>query len=55
MLVVLDEGRAIAQSMDEIYVSTAHALGACHSEAFSTSGLLQRYGITPTLPLRPAV
>ncbi len=48
MLVVLDEGRAIAQSMDEIYVSTAHALGALSQRGVSTSGLLQRYGITPT-------
>jgi ATP-dependent Clp protease ATP-binding subunit ClpC len=48
MLVVLDEGRAIAQSMDEIYVSTAHALGALSQRGVSTAGLLQRYGITPT-------
>lgn len=48
MLVVLDEGRAIAQSMNEIYIGTVHALGAMSQRGVSTSGLLQRYGITPT-------
>jgi ATP-dependent Clp protease ATP-binding subunit ClpC len=47
MLVVLDEGRAIARAMDEIYVGTAHALAAMSQRGVSTSGLLQRYGITP--------
>lgn len=48
MLVVLDEGRAIARAMDEIYVGTSHALAAMSQRGVSTSGLLQRYGITPS-------
>lgn len=47
MLIVLDEGRAIAQSVDEIYVGTVHALAAMSQRGVSTSGLLQRHGITP--------
>jgi ATP-dependent Clp protease ATP-binding subunit ClpC len=49
MLVVLDEGKAVAQSMDEIYVGTVHALAAMSQRGVSTSGLLQRYGLTPTV------
>lgn len=48
MLVVLDEGRAIAQSVDEIYINTVHALGAMSQRGVSTAGVLQRYGVTPT-------
>jgi ATP-dependent Clp protease ATP-binding subunit ClpC len=48
MLVVLDEGRAIARSRDEIWVGTADALAAMSQRGVSTSGLLQRYGVTPT-------
>ena len=49
MLVVLDEGRTIAQSMNEIYVGTVHALAAMSQRGVSTSGLLQRHGVTPTV------
>lgn len=49
MLVVLDEGKAVAQSMDEIYVGTVHALAAMSQRGVSTSGLLQRHGLTPTV------
>ncbi len=49
MLVVLDEGKAVAQSMDEIYVGTVHALAAMSQRGVSTAGLLQRYGLTPTV------
>ena len=48
MLVVLDEGKAVAQSMDEIYAGTLHALAAMSQRGVSTAGLLQRYGLTPT-------
>ncbi len=49
MLVVLDEGRTIAQSMNEIYVGTVHALAAMSQRGVSTAGLLQRHGVTPTV------
>ncbi len=48
MLVVLDEGKAVAQSMDEIYVGAVHALAAMSQRGVSTAGLLQRHGLTPT-------
>jgi ATP-dependent Clp protease ATP-binding subunit ClpC len=48
MLVVLDEGKAVAQSMDEIYAGTVHVLAAMSQRGVSTAGLLQRYGLTPT-------
>ncbi|MFZ2488609.1 MAG: ATP-dependent Clp protease ATP-binding subunit [Anaerolineae bacterium] len=48
LLVVLDEGKAIAQSMDEIYAGTVHVLAAMSQRGVSTAGLLQRYGMTPT-------
>src|SRR5512142_1187174 len=46
MLVVLDEGRSIAQASDEIYVGTEHALGALAEQGVGTAALLRRYGIT---------
>jgi len=48
MVVVLDEGKSIAQAADEVWIGTEHALGAMSQVGVSTSGLLQRYGITPT-------
>ncbi len=48
MVVVLDEGKGIAQAADEVWIGTEHALGAMSQVGVSTSGLLQRYGITPT-------
>jgi ATP-dependent Clp protease ATP-binding subunit ClpC len=46
-LVVIDEGLTIAQAMDEVWVGTEHALAAMTQAGVSTSGLLQRRGITP--------
>ncbi|MDY7040056.1 MAG: ATP-dependent Clp protease ATP-binding subunit [Chloroflexota bacterium] len=46
MVIVLDEGRAIAQAMDEVWVGTEHALGAMSQGGVSTAGLLQRFGVT---------
>lgn len=48
MLTVLDEGKSIAQALDEIYVGTEHTLGAMSQAGMSTAGLLQGRGITPT-------
>ena len=47
MLVVLDEGRAIARARDEIWVGTEDALAAMCQSGVSTAGLLQQQGITP--------
>jgi ATP-dependent Clp protease ATP-binding subunit ClpC len=47
MLVVLDEGRAIARARDEIWVGTEDALAAMAQAGVSTAGLLQQRGITP--------
>jgi ATP-dependent Clp protease ATP-binding subunit ClpC len=47
MLVVLDEGRAIARARDEIWVGTDDALAAMSQSGISTAGLLQQRGITP--------
>ena len=47
MLVVLDEGRAIAQTTNEVWIGTDHALAAMSQAGVSTAGLLQRFGITP--------
>ena len=46
-LIVIDEGRAIAQANDEVWVGTEHALAAMTQAGVSTAGLLQRRGITP--------
>lgn len=48
MLVVLDEGRSIAQASGEVTVGTEHALGALAEHGVSTAALLRRYGITST-------
>jgi ATP-dependent Clp protease ATP-binding subunit ClpC len=47
MLVVLDEGRAIARAHDEVWVGTEDALAAMSQSGVSTAGLLQQRGITP--------
>jgi ATP-dependent Clp protease ATP-binding subunit ClpC len=47
MLVVLDEGRAIARARDEVWVGTEDALAAMSQSGVSTAGLLQQQGITP--------
>jgi ATP-dependent Clp protease ATP-binding subunit ClpC len=46
MLVVLDEGRSIAQAADEVFVGTEHALGGLAERGVSTAPLLRRYGIS---------
>ncbi|MCD6554361.1 MAG: ATP-dependent Clp protease ATP-binding subunit [Anaerolineae bacterium] len=46
MVIVLDEARAIAQALDEVWVGTEHVLGAMAQGGVSTAGLLQRFGIT---------
>ncbi len=47
MLVVLDEGRAIARARDEVWTGTEDALAAMSQSGVSTAGLLQQRGITP--------
>jgi ATP-dependent Clp protease ATP-binding subunit ClpC len=47
MLVVLDEGRAIARARDEVWMGTEDALAAMSQVGVSTAGLLQKRGITP--------
>ncbi|HEX9115464.1 MAG TPA: ATP-dependent Clp protease ATP-binding subunit [Anaerolineae bacterium] len=49
MLIVLDEGRSIAQAGNEIYVGTEHALAALAERGVGTAVLLRRYGITPEM------
>ncbi len=46
MLVVLDEGRSIAQASGESAVGTDHALGALAERGVSTVAILRRYGIS---------
>jgi len=46
MVIVLDEARAIAQAMDEVWVGTEHVLGAMSQRGVSTAGLLHSFGIT---------
>jgi ATP-dependent Clp protease ATP-binding subunit ClpC len=46
-LIVIDEGRTIAQAKDEVWVGTEHALEAMTQAGVSTARLMQRRGITP--------
>ena len=46
MLVVLDEGRSIAQASGESAVGTEHALGALAERGVGTAAILRRYGIS---------
>ncbi|MCR4405919.1 MAG: ATP-dependent Clp protease ATP-binding subunit [Anaerolineae bacterium] len=46
MVIILDEGKAIAQAMDEVWVGTEHVLGAMSQSGVSTAGLLRRFGVT---------
>ena len=48
MIVVLDEGKTIAEATGEVWVGTPHALAAMSQAGVSTAGLLQQHGITPT-------
>jgi ATP-dependent Clp protease ATP-binding subunit ClpC len=49
MLVVLDEGRSIAEAAGETQVGTEHALAALAEQGVNTAALLRRYGVTPTM------
>ena len=46
MLVVLDEGRSIAQAAGETAIGTEHALGALGERGVSTAAILRRYSIS---------
>jgi ATP-dependent Clp protease ATP-binding subunit ClpC len=46
LLVVLDEGRTVAQARDEVYTGTEHALAGMTHRKVSVARLLERYGIT---------
>ena len=46
MLIVLDEGRSIAEAAGETQVGTEHALGGLAERGVGTAGILRRYGIT---------
>ncbi len=46
MLIVLDEGRSIAEASGESQVSTEHALGGLAERGVGTAGILRRYGIS---------
>lgn len=47
-LVVIDEGLAIAKTRDDLKVHSGHVLAAMAQPTVTTSGVLQRIGITPT-------
>jgi len=47
MVIVLDEGRSIAQAADELQMGTEHALAALAERGVGTAALLRRYGISP--------
>ena len=47
MVIVLDEGRSIAQAADELQMGAEHALAALAERGVSTTALLRRYGISP--------
>ncbi len=46
-VIALDEARAIAQAMDEVWIGPEHLLSALCQAGLSTAGLLQQYGVTP--------
>jgi ATP-dependent Clp protease ATP-binding subunit ClpC len=47
MIVALDEGLSVAQSLNEVYVETDHLLAVMSESKISTGGLLRQFGITP--------
>ncbi len=47
MVIVLDEGRSIAQAADEMLIGTEHALAALAERGVGTAALLRRYGLSP--------
>ncbi|HLA45752.1 MAG TPA: Clp protease N-terminal domain-containing protein, partial [Aggregatilineales bacterium] len=46
MIVALDEGLSIAQSVDEVYIDTDHLLAALTERQIGTATILEQYGIT---------
>ncbi len=46
MVIVLDEGRSIAEASGENQVGAEHALGALAERGVGTAGILRRYGIS---------
>ncbi len=48
MLIALDEGLSVAQSMDEVYIDTDHLLMALTERALGTGPLLEQHGVTPS-------
>lgn len=46
MLIVIDEGLTVAQARDELKAGSGHALVAMTQQNVTTSGMLQRLGIT---------
>jgi ATP-dependent Clp protease ATP-binding subunit ClpC len=46
LVVVLDEGRSIAEATGEAQVGTEHALGGLAERGVGTAGILRRYGIS---------
>ena len=51
MLVMIDEGLTIAQSRDELKVTSGHALAAMAGSKVTTFGVLQRIGVTQAIVL----
>jgi ATP-dependent Clp protease ATP-binding subunit ClpC len=47
LISVLDEGLTIAQVHDQVQTGTEHVLAAMAQSGMTTSGVLQRYGLTP--------
>jgi ATP-dependent Clp protease ATP-binding subunit ClpC len=46
MIVALDEGLSVAQSVDEVYINSDHLLAALTERQISTATILEQYGIT---------
>jgi ATP-dependent Clp protease ATP-binding subunit ClpC len=46
MVVALDEGLSVANSVDEVYIDTDHLLAAMTEPQIGTAAILEQYGIT---------
>ncbi len=46
MLIALDEGLSVAQSVDEVYIETDHLLAALTERGMGTASILEQNGIT---------
>ncbi len=49
MIIAIDEALTLAEQSDEVYVRTDHMLAALSQKQLGTGGILQQYGITPSL------